>query len=142
MADIYNKEDFQIKQPFTADYCVVEIDGITAYAVNVQIQYQQPVTRKRTIGGPPTAVIYTGTPMGQISMQRLGLSEAMSVLGAKTFQACSTGEVTIKLAGCAGGDKTFRCVGCVASSYGIQIEADGLTVLDNVTIDFLQMMQG
>lgn len=147
MPDIFNKPDYTMKNPFTADACVVRIDGKDAsYAVNVQVQYNQSITRRRTIGGEQhTAVIYGSLPNGQISIQRLGIKDAASIIGGDTFKGCGQGgTVTIELGGnCPeAGSLTYTCTGCIASSYGLSIEAEGLTVMDNVTIDFIQMKQG
>lgn len=143
MADIYNKAPLNVGKPFTADNCDVMIDGNPAYAVNVQVNYQQPVTRKRSIGKTPTSVIYTGMPVGQVSIQQLGLVEGMKILSGNTFKQCGNGEVTFTLsASCEGGSQTFRAIGAIASMYGIQLESDGSTVLTNVVIDFLQFVEG
>jgi hypothetical protein len=146
MADIFNKPDYTMENPFTADACIVSIDGNPAsYAVNVQVQYMQQVTRRRTIGGRNTAVIYGSMPNGQIQIQRLAIPAAMAVIGSSdTFKGCGQGgKVDITLAGnCGAGGTTFTCKGCIVSSYGLTIEAEGLTVMDNITIDFIQMSKG
>ncbi len=141
MADIFNRKPQQIQTPFTADACMVKIDGKEAvFAVQVQASYSQQVQRRRSIGNTD-AVIYGSQPSGQININRLVVNNAYDILGGATFQGCGmNGKVEIILgSNCKGGAATFTCTGCIASVVSISIEAEGLTVMDNIVIEFLQM---
>lgn len=140
MADIFNRKPYKIEQPFTADACMVKVDGSEAlFGVQVQCSYSQQIQRRRSIGNQ-NAVIYGSQPIGQISINRLVVKDAYSILNGETFSSCGSGRVELILKGnCEGGAVTFRCTGCVASQFSISIEAEGLTVMDNIVIEFLQM---
>lgn len=141
MGDIFNRTKQKIETPFTADACMVKVDGKEAvFAVQVQCSYSQQVQRRRSIGNQ-NAVIYGSQPMGQISINRLVVRDAYDILNGPTFQGCGqNGKVEIILKGnCEGGQVTFTCTGCIASVVSISVEAEGLTVMDNIVIDFLQM---
>lgn len=143
MADIFNRKIAKIETPFTADACMVKVDGSEAlFGVQVQCTYSQQIQRRRSIGNN-SAVIYGSQPIGQISINRLVVKDAYSILNGKTFQGCGQdGKVELVLKGnCPGsaGQVTFKCTGCIASQFSISIEAEGLTVMDNIVIEFLQM---
>jgi len=145
MADIFNKKDIALKNPITADYCTITglgISGSQSYATNVQIAYQQSITRRRTIGGQSqTAVIYGSLPQGQITMSRLAVDSSLSAVGTGAgWDICQPGELTITLgSACGSGGGTYTCTGCIVTGYSVSMEADSLTVMDNVTIEFMQM---
>ncbi len=142
--DIFNRKKLTIKTPFTADACGISVDGTpAAHAVQVQCSYSQQVQRRRSIGNQD-AIIYGSQPVGQITINRLVVEDAYGILGGKTFQGCGQdGVVTLHLASnCGSGSKDFRCEGCIASQFSISIEAEGLTVMDNIVIEFLQMSEG
>lgn len=143
MADIFNKQSYKIETPFTADACMVKIDGKEAiFGVQVQCSYAQQIQRRRSIGNQ-NAVIYGSQPVGQISIGRLVVKDAYDILNGDTFKGCGqNGKVELVLKGnCpeSAGEVTFKCTGCIASNFSISIEAEGLTVMDNITIEFLQM---
>ena len=143
MADIFNRKLAKIETPFTADACMVKVDGSEAlFGVQVQCTYSQQIQRRRSIGNQ-NAVIYGSQPMGQVSINRLVVKDAYDILTGPTFKGCGqSGTVEIILKGnCpdAAGQVTFKCTGCIASVVSISIEAEGLTVMDNIVIDFLQM---
>lgn len=144
MADIFSKQDISQQNPMTADYCTVQgLGGGESYATNVQVSYQQSITRRRTIGGQSNfAVIYGSLPQGQITMSRLAIGESLSSVGqGACWNACEGGQITLSLKGaCEGaGEATFTCTGCVVTAYTVSLEADSLTVMDNVQIEFLQL---
>lgn len=142
MADIFNRKPQQIQTPFTADACMIEIDNHpAAFAVQVQASYSQQVQRRRSIGNTD-AVIYGSQPTGQININRLVVNGTYDILNGPTFQGCGmNGRVVITLKGsCPGGGAVhFTCTGCIASVVSISVEAEGLTVMDNIVIEFLQM---
>lgn len=143
MADIFNKKDIALKQPITADYCTISgLGGDESYATNVQIAYQQSITRRRTIGGQSQfAVVYGALPQGQITMSRLAVDSSLSSVGSGAcWDVCTPGDISINLkSNCGQGSQTFRCSGCIVTGYSVSLEADSLTVMDNVTIEFMQM---
>ncbi len=143
MADLFNKQDISLQQPMTADFCTITgIGDGESYAINVQVTYQQQITRRRTIGGQSNfAVIYGALPQGQISLSRLAVKGNMNEIGSgPCWDTCTGGTVTISIAGaCGETGPTLTCTGCIVTSYSVTMDADSLTVMDNVTIEFLQM---
>ena len=88
------------------------------------------------------AVIYGSQPIGQISINRLVADSSYDILSGATFQGCGqNGSVELVLTGnCPGAESvTFKCTGCIASQFSLSIESEGLTVMDNIVIEFLQM---
>lgn len=142
MADIFGREPLQISTPLTADKCIIYWEGEVDSAVNVSIEYSQQVTRRRSIGNNK-AVVYGSQPQGRISIGRLLTTTAGKF--AEPAWTCGSGDsvITLTTRGCDGeGGQTYRCAGCVVTSYSIQVEAEGLTVVDNVVIEFLELSIG
>lgn len=135
-------------------------------ATNINISYQQQVVRRRTLataGGSPLAVIYPTQPMGSIQIQRLFADLSQQLGGGATgFQASSvhdifdlpgwnickgTAELAVTFDGasaypdCTTKAPGYRMTGAVVTGYNISAEAEGLTVVDNVSIEFLQMFR-
>lgn len=142
MADIYGFGEQQIATPLTADKAVINWGGPVVGAINVAITYSQPIQRRRTIGNK-RAVIFAGMPSGQITISRLMTTDINELFSQDGWQACKPGQIDITLAGGCGeggeGSVKFTATGCIVSSYSVQAEAEGLTVLDNVVIEFLQL---
>ena len=140
MADIFGRTEQEIKVPITADKAIINWGGVVTGALSISISYQQPVTKRRTIGNN-AAVIYAGQPSGQIQIQRLLTSDINSLFSAPGWKGCEPGTLTLSLgAGCnLGGDLNFTAHGCIVTSFSVQAEAEGLTVVDSVSIDFLQL---
>jgi len=133
---------------------------------NINISYQQQVVRRRTLAAPsgsPIAVIYPTQPVGSIQIQRLyadlssqvdpnqtkssttGFHDIFDLAG---WNVCrGTAELTINFRGssaydgCAVGAPGYRATGAIVTSYNISAEAEGLTVVDNVSIEFLQLFR-
>lgn len=138
MADIFNRGSQEITTPVTADRCTITIDGtVVADAINFQCNYSQPITRRRAIGNQK-AIIYGGQPMGQISISRLVTSDSNALLSSAVFQ-CQGGEVTFTGSGCEGGSVNYTARGAMVSSFSVSASADDLTVMDGITIDFLEL---
>lgn len=141
MADLYGYENQSIKTPLTADRATIQWGGIVTGAIDVTVTYAQQITRKRTIGNKD-AIIHGSMPTGQISIRRLLTADAGALFGSPGFRACDPGTITVTLGGCTGNGPSFTATGCVVSQYSVQAEAEGLTVMDNVTIEFLQLSAG
>lgn len=135
-------------------------------ATNINISYQQQVVRRRTLataGGSPLAVIYPTQPIGSIQIQRLFADLSQQLGGGSTgYTASSVHDIftlagwnicrgTAELAvtfdgasaypGCTTKAPGYRMTGAVVTGYNISAEAEGLTVVDNVSIEFLQMFR-
>lgn len=135
-------------------------------ATNINITYQQQVVRRRTLAAPqgsPIAVIYPSQPMGNIQIQRLyadltkqastdastaqttGIHDIFDLAG---WNVCN-GTASLKISfdgssayeGCATKGPGYRANGAVVTGYNLSAEAEGLTVVDNVTIEFLQLFR-
>jgi hypothetical protein len=142
MADLFGRTAPIIKTPLTADQATINWGGIVTAAINIQIAYSQPVTRRHTIGNQD-AVIFAGQPAGNITIARLLTTDASSLFSAPGWQACNPGTLSLTLAGgCVGSSVaavTLTASACVVTNFQVSAEAEGLTVMDNVAIEFLQL---
>ena len=146
MADLFKRQDSTIKTPVTADNCVITWGGNIAAAMQVQISYQQQVQRRRTIGNQ-NAIIYATYPVGQITIARLIADGAADIFSADGWSACTPGQITFAMSGgkgsnCPGAGYSLTAKGCIVSQFSVQAEAEGLTVVDNITIEFLELSHG
>jgi hypothetical protein len=139
MADLFGYQTASIKTPVTADKCTLSWGGTVAGAVQVSISYSQQINRRRTIGNKDT-VIWASQPSGQATIQRLITSGGIAT--GEGWNPCSPATITFNLGSCNGGGGSLTAHGCVVTQYSIQAEAESLTVMDNVVIDFLQLDKG
>lgn len=141
MAEMFNRPPVNVKDPITADNCSIIWDGeIVTQAQNITIQYSQNVTRRRSIGSQD-AVIYASQPQGTAQITRLVTTES-GLFSGPSWQPCGNGNLTFLLGGCNGDGNNYSATGCIVSSFSVQASADDLTVVDNVTIEFLQLDAG
>jgi hypothetical protein len=146
MADLFNRQDTTIKTPVTADNCLITWGGAIAAAMQVQISYQQQVQRRRTIGNQ-NAIIYATYPVGQVTIARLIADGGSDIFSATGWSACTPGQISFAMTGgkgsnCPANGYTLTAKGCVVSQYSLSAEAEGLTVVDNITIEFLELVRG
>lgn len=134
MADVFGFAQSNIQAPITADRCTVSFGGTIAGATQVSIQYAQQINRRRTIGNQ-ISLLWGAQPQGQATIQRLVVAGAIA--GGSGWSACSPGTVTFNLGGCSGGGASLTASGAVVSQYSLTAEAESLTVMDNVVIDFM-----
>jgi hypothetical protein len=137
MADIYGFKSDSIKAPFTADKCKVSFGGQVGSAVNVTIQFNQQINRRRVVGDA-NVLLWASAPQGQASIQTMIVDKPLKGSGAG-WNACEVGEVRFDLAGCQSGGGTVTCSGAVVSSYSVSAEVEGLTVMENLVIDFVSL---
>jgi hypothetical protein len=137
MADIYGFKSDSVQAPFTADKCTVEFGGQIATAVNVTIQYNQQINRRRVVGDQ-SVLLWASAPQGQASIQTMVVNKSLKGSG-DGWNACKPGRITFTMAGCAGGGSTVTCHGAVVSSYSVSAEVEGLTVMENLVIDFVTL---
>ena len=141
MADILGRDPIQLKQPITADKCLITWDGNNvAQAISVSLDYSQSISRRRSIGSKD-AVIYGSQPSGRATMARLITTDG-SITQGPSWSSCSTGTLTFTMGGCNGasGD-VYTANGCMVSSFSIQAQAEDLTVMDNVVIEFMELVK-
>jgi hypothetical protein len=138
MADLFGFDYHRIATPLTADRATIQWGGVVTGAIQVSVSYAQQINRRRTIGNQD-AVIYASMPNGQITIQRLLTSNASGLYNAPGWSACKPGTVSVALGSCNGGGTGFTASGCVVSQFQVQAEAESLTVMDNVVIEFLQL---
>jgi hypothetical protein len=144
MADLFSRNNSTIQKPVTADNCKITWDGEVHAAVQVQISYQQQVQRRRTIGNQD-AIIYATYPIGQITIARLISDGAGDLFSKPGWSACKPGTITFAMSGgngntdCSVTGYSLTAKGCVVTQYSLSAEAEGLTVVDNVTIEFLEL---
>jgi len=138
--DLFGYNNHDIRTPITADKCTIDWGGPVTGAVQISISYAQQINRRRTIGNR-NAVIWGTMPVGQITIARLLTTDASELFSAPGWEACNPGELSFQLAGgCSGTTATtLKANGCIVTQFQVQAEAEGLTVMDNVVIEFLQL---
>lgn len=143
MADVFGAKQLDLNfAPVTADECLIQFDGkLVASATNFALTYGRSVTRRRSIGNQQAVMIPT-QPGGSVSIQRLLTTDMKTLLEGPSWKVCKNGgTITVALgAACDGGKVvTYHCTGCVVTNYAVQGEAEGLTVVDSLTIEFMQL---
>jgi hypothetical protein len=136
-ADVFGFKSQKIAAPATADKAILSWGGDIYGAVQVQVSYQQQVNRRRTIGGS-TTLVWGASPSGQISIQRL-ITAGGGLFDRHGWTTCDLGKVSIDFVGC---EKAYNLVaaGCIVSNFTASAEAEGLTCMENVVIDFVQLV--
>lgn len=140
MADLFKREGATYKAPITADKCKINWGGIVSAAIQVQISYAQQVSRRRSIGNLDM-VIFASYPVGQITIARMICDGAGDIFDKPGWDHCEPGLISLTQEGCGSGF-TLTAKDCVVSQYTISAEAEGLTVIDNVVIEFLELEKG
>lgn len=144
--DIYGRTPSIPKIPFTADKATIDWGGPLVSAMNVNLSYVQQIMRRRSIGNKNT-VIYATQPYGTISIARMLTDDAQYLFSQPGWKACEA-PATIKITFRGGCDDvpeatrkelTLTAVGCYVSQFTIGAEAENLTVIDSVSIEFLQL---
>jgi hypothetical protein len=133
MADLFGFGS-NVSNPATADKSTISWGGSTAGVQQMSISYNQQLNKRRQVGNDGV-IIWASQPGGQINIQRLvvnGLSKSGG------FSACSPTTVSFNASGCGGGGGV-TANGCVVTQYTVTAEADGLTVMENVVIDFVSL---
>jgi len=140
MAVIFDKK-VVVKTPITADKCKITIDGAkVGQAMNFQLTYQQQTTKRHTIGSED-AVVYGSYPTGQISIARLLTADVPGTfMSGKSWGCGGDGIVTFTTGDCnGGGGSTYSATGCMVTGFSLTANAEDLTVIDNITIEFLSL---
>lgn len=138
MADLFQtNSQARAVAPFTADKCTIQWGGEVAGAMNVTVAYSQQVNRRRTIGNKQV-MLWASLPNGQITIGRLMASNAAGIFGAPGWNACKPGSITLQVAGCEG-SVSYTASDAIVTQYQVTAEAEGLTVIDNIVIEFVQL---
>ncbi len=135
MSDIYGFSS-NVSTPATADKSTIGWGGSVAGAVQVSISYNQQINKRRSMGNGG-AIVWASQPTGQINIQKLVIGSL--VKGAAGFKACTPTTITFNAGSCASGGGGVTATGCVVSQYTITAETDGMTVMENVVIDFVSL---
>ena len=156
-ADILQRNLFDHSQPLTADRVKLVFSGNagTVYAaLTVQAQVQYPVSRRRTLGTDANVVqsfTIVGQPAGKLTIARMFGPEAKSrdLFASHPFNPCAPkGESIVTMSftnqttmsNCATNvTEIYKFHGAIVSAYEITANAEELTVLDNIVVDFSQM---
>ena len=152
MADIFGRKTTIPKKPITADMCTIVWGGkAVASATNITLVYQQQIIRRRTLGGNgnPVAVIHPTQPFGSISIQRLICETTEDIFSLPGWNICR-GAADLNISfngatayeGCTTTGGYYLVTGAMVTGYSLSAEAEGLTVADNVQIEFLQLNAG
>lgn len=140
--DVFQKNTSTIASPRTADNAFINWGGIVTAALNVNIGYNRGVSRHRTIGNQK-AVLVTSQPAGQISIAQIVTTDARELFSRPGWDGCTPAELSLTLNGC-GGDTSdpikYTAIGCLVSGFNIGMEAEGVTIIQNVSIEFLQLL--
>jgi hypothetical protein len=155
--DIFGRKMVNQLPPITADMVTIVWGGtdvessILSTATSIGLQYQQQVIRRRTLGssgGAPTAVIYPTQPQGSMSIARLFAEGTGDIFDYPGWNICKgTADLTISFNGesayaeCATTAKfgSFYLSGATVTGYSMSAEAEGLTIVDGVSVEFLQL---
>lgn len=137
MAEIFSRSTTSFEAPYTSDKCIINWGTQVTTANNVTVAYSQQVNRRRTIGNQ-YAMLWASLPNGQITIQRLMSPNGESLLKSPGWNACNPGTITVSTAGCITGT-TFTAHKCIVTQYQIQMETDGLSVVDNIVVEFLEL---
>jgi hypothetical protein len=152
--DIFKKTTSTNATPRTADNAFINWGGINTAALNINIGYNRGVSRHRTIGNQKS-VLVTSQPAGQISIAQIVTNDARELFSRPGWDGCIPAELTLTLNGCTGtttdaaGNTVnvtkadsikYTAVGCLVSGFNVGMEAEGVTVIQNVTIEFLQLL--
>jgi hypothetical protein len=141
MADIFQTNaEVAAVAPFTADKCAIIWGDNVAGAMNVTVSYAQQVNRRRTIGNKQ-AMLWATLPNGQITVGRLMAENAGAIFSAQGWNACNPGPITLQVAGCKGA-LNYTALSAIVTQYQVSVEAEGLTVMDNIVIEFLSLVAG
>jgi hypothetical protein len=167
--ELFGRQPMQPIRPITADMTTITwgpdqsgLDGdnrateVVTGAVNINISYQQGVVRRRTLStanGRPIAAIYPTQPVGSIAIQRLfaefpggGTHQIFDYPG---WNICrGTAGISLQFNGtsayrdCNRPNSGFYMTGATVVGYNIAAEAEGLTIMDNLSVEFIQMFAG
>lgn len=136
MADLYGFSS-NVSTPATADKSTINWNGELAGAVQINIAYNQQINKRRTMGNRG-ALVWASQPTGQITIQKLIVGASVTTL--KGFKACEPATISFKTGFCGGqSGGSVTATGCVVSSYVVTAETDGMTVMENITIDFVSL---
>lgn len=135
MADIYGFSS-NVVTPATADKSTISWGGAVAGAVQISVAYNQQINKRRQMGNGG-AIVWASQPTGQINIQKLVIGNL--VKGREGFNACTPTTISFNAGSCQAGGGGVTATGCVVSSYTITAETDGMTVMENVVIDFVSL---
>ncbi len=141
MADIFNRDNSNVVQPITADKCTISWDGIVTAAIQVQLTYSQGVQRRRTVGNKQ-AILFATYPVGQATISRLIAGSDANIFSKAGWDSCRPGNLSFNMSGCgnAGSGYNLTAKNCVVTQFSVTAEAEGLTVIDNVVIEFMELL--
>lgn len=150
MSDIFQRNAINLLKPLTADMVLINWSGYLAQATQISLQYNQPVNRRWTLGtnGQNNCVIYPGRPMGSLQIQRLFADSNENIFDKPGWDPCGN-FATIQIGldasassvspSCTVQGGTYTLKGAIVTSYGLTAEAEGLTLIDNINIEFMQL---
>lgn len=143
MKDLFDREASQNKVPITADRAIINWGGIFAGAVSLSLNYSQPVSVRHTIGNRDV-ILVRGQPAGQISIQRILAENYDDIFSRPGWDGCTPADLSFSFSSdCAAGNATlsFTATNALVTSYSIQTEAEGVMVMDNISIQFVQLFK-
>lgn len=144
MKELFGRDASNNKIPLTADRATITWGGVFAGAVNLSVNYAQPVTIRHVIGNKDV-VLVRGLPSGQISIGRILAENLDDVFTRPGWDGCTPANLTFSFAAdcstSSGTQLSFTATGALVVSYGFQTEAEGVMVMDNIAIQFVQLFK-
>lgn len=142
--DIFHRDSAQLVQPITSDTSTILWDGsLLTTGISVTIAYSQGVSRRRTIGNKAMAMIGS-LPYGQASIGRLLFKgSAKELFNSEAWRPCGNGVLTFNLGACGEAGSTegsYTAIGCMVSGYHISASAEDLTIVDQITVEFAELV--
>ena len=148
--DVFQRQPITLQKPVTADMILIDWGGGQIFqATNINLQYSQQVQKRYTLGvnGQNTAVLVPTRPVGSLQIARIyaDQSAGQNLFNLPGWNNCQPTDITISLDGaaalanCSVAGGSYLLHGAIVTSYGLSGDADSLQVVDNVTIEFLQL---
>lgn len=137
MADLYGFSS-QVVTPVTADKSTIFWGSELAGVMQFNLSYNQQINKRRSMGNG-AAIVWASQPTGQITIQKMIFGGSITSLPG--FKACNPTSIKFSAKGCNGSSLgNLTAVGCVVMQYAIAAETDGMSVLENVVIDFVALV--
>lgn len=137
--DIFGNSQIDIQSPIISANGIIDWSSNALTSVGtISIGASRPTTRRHTIGNQ-IAVIIPGQTAGQIQFSRLEVDDSTDIFSLPGWDGCSFATISVTFSSCDGGSITLVASGCTVSAYGISADAESNTIMDNVSVDFMQL---
>ena len=144
--DIFGNAPLNISFPYTADNVTLVWGGQVANVTNISISYSRGIRRQHAVGSL-NAIVNPTRPSGTLTLNQLMIDGAFN-FNEPGFQNCNLATIDLYInPGCAGNEQAnaptqavhLRASGASVTAWGSSIEAEGLTITDQVQMEFMQL---